>query len=108
IFFLFFNENFFFSLNMTYSENQSISFQGLSNDKIQMILLIENKSDSWLGDILAKYDVKIVFSFHDLNANRVKLVTPKLIRDILRNKKLRVDCIKGSLSSFSRNEIIVK
>ncbi|CAB4426057.1 unnamed protein product [Rhizophagus irregularis] len=73
-----------------------------------MVLLIENKSDFWLGDILAEYDVKIVFDFHDINVDHVKLVTPKLVRDILRNKKLCIDCIKETLSTFSRNEIIVK
>ncbi|RIA81703.1 hypothetical protein C1645_864212 [Glomus cerebriforme] len=98
---------------MAHSTNYNQSFQDF-NDSVkdnQTILLIENKCDFWLGNILAEYDVKVVFGFHDINTNHkrlVKLVTPKLVRDILRNKKLYIDCcIKGSLYSFSRNEIIV-
>jgi hypothetical protein len=99
---------------MTHSEkNNNISsqyFQDSVNNN-QMTLLIENKSDFWLGDILTEYDVKVIFDFHDINTDYkhlVKRVTPKLVRDILRNKKLCINCIKKSLSSFSRNEIIVK
>ncbi|GBC07111.1 hypothetical protein RclHR1_07260002 [Rhizophagus clarus] len=95
---------------MTHSEkNNNISSQDFVNDNNQMILLIENKSDFWLGDILMEYDVKVVFDLHDINVDHkhlVKLVTPKLVRDVLRYKKLCIDCIKGTSSSFNRKEII--
>ncbi|CAG8512947.1 8807_t:CDS:2 [Funneliformis caledonium] len=86
---------------MTLSKNYNKSTQDVN----QPILIIENSSDSWLEDFLREYNVKVVYGFPDTNANHNKLLTPKLVRDTLRGKKLQV---KEPLSLLSRNEIIVK
>ncbi|CAI2170948.1 2895_t:CDS:2, partial [Funneliformis geosporum] len=93
---------------MTLSKIYNKTTQDVNTRDKQPILIIENMSDSWLKEILTEYNVKVVHDFQDKNSNHVKLITPKLVRDILRDKTLQVNCIKGPLSLLSRNEIIVK
>src|ERR1043165_8128527 len=88
--------------------NYNKSFQAKNN---QPTFVVESESDTWLEDILINYSVKVVYGYDntlDINQKRVELLTPKLLRNILRNRKLCIERIKGPLSSFNRNQIIVK
>src|ERR1043165_4472877 len=40
-------------------------------NKYNQIIVIENDSDFWIGDILTNYNVKIIYGFHNISDNHV-------------------------------------